>query len=175
MNIPLILGTGRTERKTEAIARFVHDKLSSKEGVLSEFIDVKDYLDSPFTIPPWVEGKSASKWRKIAQEADGFVFVVPEYNRSFPGEFKLLFDSAFKEYMGKPAIIVGVSAGNYGGVRVIQHLAPVLLAAGIEVLGKTVATSNVGDLVGEGSEIISDEKYTKFVEEALESLVVKFK
>ncbi|QSH39027.1 NAD(P)H-dependent oxidoreductase [Candidatus Kaiserbacteria bacterium] len=174
ISIPVVLGTGRLERQSEKVARFVHTQLSGFEDVKSELVDVRNHLVSPFTIPAWVEDENAAKWRKIAHEAAGFVFVVPEYNRSFPGEFKLFFDSAFKEYKGKPAILVGVSSGQYGGVRVIQQLAPVLLAASIETLGDTIATSNVESLFNEEG-IPTDERYIGFVNDALTALVTKLK
>lgn len=171
VSIPVILGTGREGRESEKVARFVHSRLLSKKDVLSEFVDVRDYVTSPFTIPAWEKDKNALKWRKIAQSASGFVFVVPEYNRSFPGEFKLLFDSAFKEYEDKPAVLVGVSSGQYGGVRVIQQLIPLLLAAHIIVLGDTVATSHVSELFS--TDTPTDEKYVQFVDTALDALIKK--
>ena len=170
--IPVILGTGRLERQSEKIARLAHKKITSFEGVISEFVDVREHLKSPFTVPAWVEDQNAAKWRKIAQEASGFVFVVPEYNHSFPGEFKLLFDSAFKEYADKPVILVGVSSGKYGGVRVIEHLLPIMHAAKMHVLGTTVATSSVETLLS-GEENKIDEQYREFLQNALRTLVTR--
>jgi len=165
--IPVVLGTGRKERQSEKVAHFAHTTISSKGGVVSEFVDVRDYLSSPFTVPSWEEHSEASKWRKIAQEASGFIFVVPEYNRSFPGEFKLLFDSAFKEYANKPVVLIGVSSGKYGGVRAIQHLLPVLHAASMHVLGTTVATPDVGTF--SSGEV--DAKYVEFLNTITETLI----
>lgn len=172
VSIPVVLGTGREGRQSEKVARFVAQKISEKQGAEGFVVDVRDHLTSPFTIPAWVDHAGASKWRKIAQEAPGYVFVLPEYNRSFSGEFKLFFDSAFREYKGKPAILVGVSSGQYGGVRVIQQAAAVLLAAHIEVVGTTVATAHVEDLFEQSGEVV-DEKYTGFVETAITKLLEK--
>ena len=174
MSIPVVLGTGRLERQSEKVARFVHTQLPGFEGIDSELVDVRNPLAFPFTIPAWVEDKNAFKWRKIAQKTKGFVFVVPEYYRSFPGKFKFFFESAFQEYKGKLAILVGVSSGQYGGVRVIQQLAPVLLAASIETLRSAVATSHVTSLFNEEG-IPTDEKYVGFINDALAALVTKFK
>jgi len=171
VDIPVVLGTGRVDRKSEQVARFVHERLLAYEAVRSTFVDVREFLVSPFTIAAWEEDRNASKWRKIASEAAGFIFVVPEYNRGFPGEFKLLFDSAFKEYKGKPAVLVGVSDGQYGGVRVIQQLAPVLLAAHIETLGTVVATAWVDELFQGGIPV--NETYRKFVDGALENIITR--
>ena len=56
--------------------------------------------------------------------ADAIVIVVPEYNHSFPGLLKHVLDSCLKEYIHKAVGVVGVSAGPFGGARVIQHLLP---------------------------------------------------
>lgn len=172
VSIPVVLGTGRLERQSEKVARFAHNTISTIEGVISEFVDVRDYLETPFTVPAWVEDKNASKWRKTAHEASGFVFVVPEYNRSFPGEFKLLFDSAFKEYKDKPVVLIGVSSGQYGGVRAIQSVLPVLHTASMNVLGSVIATAHVKETFKD-KEMKPEEKYAHFVEDALNTLVAK--
>ena len=169
VSIPVVLGTGREERWSEHVARLVHAHLAARDGINTELIDVRDHLTSPFTIPAWVEDERPSKWRKIASEAAGFVFVVPEYNHSFPGEFKLLFDSAFKEYAGKPASIVGVSDGQFGGVRMMQQLMPVLHTAKMYVAGTVVATAYVDKLFKTGE--TDDEKYLMFVERMLDELI----
>ena len=169
VTIPVVLGTGRDERQSEAVARYVHEILSSNDSVNTPFVDVREYLVSPFTIPGWVEDENASKWRKIASEASGFVFVVPEYNHSFPGEFKLLLDSAYEEYKDTYALLVGVSSGQYGGVRVIQHLAPVCHELNIHLTGMTVATTHVKKLFGEGEE--GKETYEAIVKKSITELI----
>lgn len=167
VSIPVVIGTGREGRWSSKVARFVHGQLASHEGVSTELIDVRDHLIAPFTIPAWVEDENAQKWRTIASEAAGFVFVVPEYNRNFPGEFKLLFDSAYKEYSEKPVVVVSVSSGQFGGVRAVEHLMPMFIAAGMLPL-KAVATAHVEELFA--NEVPDNEKYIQFVDEALKAL-----
>ena len=100
--------------------------------------------------------------------------MVPESYRSFQGALKLFFNSAFKEYNGKLAILASVSSGQYCGVRGIQQLTPVLLAASIETFGDTATTSHVESLFNE-EETPTDEKYPRFVNDALTALITKLK
>ena len=54
--------------------------------------------------------------------ADALVIVAPEHNHGYPGPLKHVLDTNLKEYVHKAAGIVGVSAGVFGGARVIQNL-----------------------------------------------------
>jgi chromate reductase, NAD(P)H dehydrogenase (quinone) len=57
-----------------------------------------------------------------------FLFIVPEYNGSFPGALKMLIDTG-KSHMiwwHKRALITGVSTGRAGNLRGMEHLAGVL-------------------------------------------------
>ena len=57
-----------------------------------------------------------------------FIFVVPEYNGSYPGVFKALIDlSAIKEcWPGKKALLIGIASGRGGNIRGLEHLTGVL-------------------------------------------------
>ena len=66
--------------------------------------------------------------------ADGLVIVAPEYNHSFPGLLKHALDSCLSEYIHKAVGLVGVSAGPFAGIRVIQSLLPVMRELGLVTL-----------------------------------------
>jgi len=64
--------------------------------------------------------------------ADALLVVTPEYNYSMSGVLKNAIDwasrPAYKSaFVGKPAALVGVSAGAAGGARALAHLKEVLL------------------------------------------------
>ena len=63
------------------------------------------------------------KFSDTVARADGLILVVPEYNHSFPGLLKHVLDTNLKEYIHKAAGICGVSAGPFGGARMIQSSA----------------------------------------------------
>lgn len=65
------------------------------------------------------------------READGVIFVTPEYNRSIPGVLKNAIDHASRPYgdsawAGKPAGVIGISPGALGTALAQQHLRCVL-------------------------------------------------
>lgn len=63
--------------------------------------------------------------------ADAFVLMAPEYNHGYPGLLKHVLDTNLKEYIHKAVGVCGVSAGNFGGTRVIENLLPVLRELGL--------------------------------------------
>jgi chromate reductase len=65
--------------------------------------------------------------KKRVREADAILFVTPEYNYSIPGVLKNAIDWASRPYgdsawNGKPAAIMGASAGIIGTARAQYHL-----------------------------------------------------
>ncbi len=59
---------------------------------------------------------------------DNYIFISPEYNGSFPGALKLLFDTGKTHalWWHKKAVLTGVSTGRAGNLRGMDHLADVL-------------------------------------------------
>jgi len=122
LNIPVILGTAREEadsiRQTEKVAKYVMENTQKISVFDSEFVDVKDYALSRTDRT----SELAFKWQAFATAADGFIFVSPEYNRSYPGELKMFLDQAYMEYKRKVAGFVCTSNGYFGGARVSESL-----------------------------------------------------
>lgn len=77
-------------------------------------------------------------------EAQGLLFVTPEYNRSIPGVLKNAIDHASRPYgqnawAGKPAGILGVSPGVNGTAMAQQHLRNVLVSVDVRTLAQPEA------------------------------------
>jgi NAD(P)H-dependent FMN reductase len=126
--IPVILGTARQGRLSENVARFVLAELAKQGGVETELVDVRE-LNLPLTDAG--EAIKDAAFSALCARADGFVIVAPEYNHGYPGLLKHALDSNLKEYIHKACGIVGVSAGPFGGTRVIQALLPVVRELGL--------------------------------------------
>jgi len=126
--IPVILGTVRKGRASENVAKFVFEQVKKREGVESELIDIRE-LNFP-TNDAGEQIKDA-KFSAACERADGLVIVTPEYNRGYPGMLKHVLDSNLKEYIHKAVGICGVSAGGFGGTRVIENLLPVMRELGL--------------------------------------------
>lgn len=170
MNIVVVLGTAREGRQSEHVAKALHAVFSEKEGVDSTLVDVRDYLSSIATMPMWGDrGLDAglSKWKDIAEKADGFVFVLPEYNRGYPGEWKLLVDSLTKPFHGKPAAIAGVSSGMFAGARVVEHVKTVLVELGLVAVSTAHYTGKVKEQFDDEGNMTDEsarERLEKFVD-----------
>ena len=69
--------------------------------------------------------------KQAIRDADGVLFVTPEYNRSVPGVLKNAIDHASRPYgdsafAGKPAGVIGVSIGTIGTACAQQHLRSII-------------------------------------------------
>src|SRR5206468_10944693 len=90
--------------------------------------------------------------------ADGLVIVAPEYNHSFPGLLKHILDSCLNEYIHKAVGLVGVSAGPFGGIRVVQSLLPVMRELGLVTIFWDINIGQVGKVFAEDGRLLDDAK-----------------
>ena len=165
--IPLILGTPRKGRASENVARFVLGELEKRVGVETELIDVRDLRLSPED-----EGEAIKEagFSSKMSRADGLVIVTPEYNHGYPGLLKHALDSNLKEYIHKAVGLCGVSAGPFGGTRVIENLLPVLRELGLVTIFWDVNFSSVHKAFdAEGN--LTDEQTREYVRLLVQSLV----
>jgi NAD(P)H-dependent FMN reductase len=170
LTLALVLGTSREGRISEGIAHFIKEEVEKHKIFKAVLVDVKEY---PHTKTARVsrkeEGALAQNWSTIAQSAHAFLFVVPEYNRGYPGEFKLLLDALHDEYHHKPALVCGVSNGRFGGVRVAEHLKPVMLDLGMVLLSKSLAVFHAPTFF-EAVRAVDREDFVKALQRSLEEL-----
>ena len=164
MNIPIILATGRKGRESKKVADFVMKEAEFE----TQIIDVRDWTKPVTERYP----KSQEKLRKIIERADGFIIVSPEYNSSYPGELKILLDSFLDEYDDKPVGIIGVSAGSFGGLRMIEKLRPVLVNLGMQPIKSFVTFKEITTVFNDQGKLIKDD-YKKYLAEFLNNLSQK--
>ncbi|PJF37918.1 MAG: hypothetical protein CUN55_19640, partial [Phototrophicales bacterium] len=92
----------------------------------------------------YTRGKDQSpSWAQIADESDGFIIIVPEYNHAYPGELKIMLDSAYEEYKRKPAAVIGVSSGGFGGSRAVEALRLALLGMSLTPIPAVAYVSQI--------------------------------
>ena len=130
--IPLLLGTNRQNRASEAAARWVLSKMKERDDREPVYFDVRD-----FELPRDDYGTSIGhffpEWRDAVIRADALVLVTPEYNHGYPGVLKFVLDLLLREYIHKAVGFVGVSAGPWGGTRVIEAMVPMVRELGLAV------------------------------------------
>ena len=106
---------------------------------------------------------------KFVANADKFIFVVPEYNGSFPGVLKCFFDCISpKLFHGKKSALVGLSAGRAGNLRGMEDLTGILHYLQVEVLSKKPKLSEFEGLADVTKRIIRDEGTLNIMESQLD-------
>jgi NAD(P)H-dependent FMN reductase len=153
LSIPVILGTSRKGRTSAHAAQFVWQELRKREGVRTELIDIA-CLEHRFDGNG--EGTGDPRFAASMAQADAIVIVAPEYNHAMPGLLKHVLDSCLKEYIHKAAGIVAVSAGPFGGTRVIETSLPVLRELGLVTIFWDVNVGSVAKVFGEGGRLLDD-------------------
>lgn len=132
LSLPVLLGTNRKDRKSVFAARWLLDQMGHRSDIETRLFDVAD-----FDLPQRDYGQSAKgmfpDWRDAIINADGLVIVSPEYNHGYPGTLKAVLDLLLKEYIHKAVAFVGVSAGPWGGTRVIEAMVPMARELGLAV------------------------------------------
>lgn len=87
----------------------------------------------------------------IIKPTTDFIFIIPEYNGSFPGVVKLLFDTSKSHeiWFHKKALLTGDSTGRAGNLRGMDHLADILNFMKITVHPNKLPLSQVNKLIDE--------------------------
>lgn len=167
--IPLVLGTPRKNRESENVARWVLSKMQERDDIETQFFDVCDF-ELPHGEYGTEIGHVFPEWRDAIVKADGLVIVTPEYNHGYPGPLKSVLDLLLKEYIHKAVAFVGVSAGPWGGTRVIEACVQMVRELGLAVTFTDLNFPKVKSKFDEHGKLL-DDAYEKRVQGFLDELV----
>ncbi|GLY46861.1 NAD(P)H-dependent oxidoreductase [Lentzea sp. NBRC 102530] len=125
VRLALIVGSAREQSTSATIARWFADEVRTRP----EFeLDVLHLADFPLTTsgPSWQPGQAerdvlATSVPRLS-EAEAFVVVTPEYNRSFPAALKNFIDWHLTEWRAKPVGFVSHGGGIGAGLRAVEQL-----------------------------------------------------
>lgn len=133
--ITVISGSNRKNGDAFQIASYYTSLLQSKTNEEIRLLNLQAIPHDWFHPDMYEE---ATQSRSIATLQDdyilparSFVFVVPEYNGSFPGVLKLFIDAcSIRQYKsnfgGKKVALVGFASGRSGNLRGLDHLTGIL-------------------------------------------------
>jgi NAD(P)H-dependent FMN reductase len=126
--ISVIIGSTREGRFSEKPANWIAHHLKERDDIETRLLDLRDFpmpfFDQP--VPPAMPGRAPyaheiiQKWTAEIDQADGFVFVTPEYNYGPPAVLKNAMDWVYPEWNRKP--VAFVSYGSVAGARSVQQL-----------------------------------------------------
>jgi NAD(P)H-dependent FMN reductase len=147
----------------------VYAKVQERPDIETQFFDVRD-----FDLPRDHYGTEIAHlfpdWRDAVIKADGLIVVTPEYNHGYPGALKWVLDLLLKEYIHKAVAFVGVSAGPWGGTRVIEACVPMVRELGLAVTFTDLNFPQVRDKFDDHGSLL-DPAYDKRVQAFLDELV----
>lgn len=109
------------------------------------------------------------KFRAQVREAEAFLFVTPEHNRSFPAAMKNALDVGSRPWgqnawNGKPAAIVSASPGAIGGFGATHHLRQVLAFLNLSVMAQPEAYLGGAYALFDESGELTNEDTRKFLD-----------
>ncbi len=166
LNIPVILGTTRKGRSSAHAARFLVEQINKREGLVTEFIDLAQL---PMPMDDAGEAIKDAAFSAKMNAADALVIVTPEYNHSFPGLLKHVLDSCLKEYIHKAVGVASVSAGSFGGTRVIENLLPVFRELGLVAIFWDVNFGSVNKVFDQSGQLL-DQAFLRRTDKFLKEL-----
>jgi NAD(P)H-dependent FMN reductase len=155
MHITILNGTARADNMSQYVTRAVATALRAHTEHVTE-TSVAEHVTAAVTVPPWGEGGADSvptAWKELVATTDVFVFVLPEYNHSYPGEWKLLMDTLFAEYKGKRAYVVAVGGGQFAGARVMEHVLPVLVNFQLSIANERLHIAHASKTISRTGEV----------------------
>src|SRR5919106_6819680 len=169
LNIPVLLGTSRKLRKSASVAKWVVGEMEKRPEIRTRLFDVTD-----FHLPHDDYGQEIKdrfpEWQDAIVQADGLVIVTPEYNHGYPGSLKAVLDLLLREYVHKSVAFVGVSAGPWGGARVIEAMVPMVRELGLTVTFTDLNFPSIQKTFDEQGKLL-DQAYQRRVTDFLDELV----
>ncbi|MGZ3929119.1 MAG: NADPH-dependent FMN reductase [Mucilaginibacter sp.] len=170
--ITIISSTNRSGSSTLKLAQYYQKKFREKGeevGLLSLSELPPDIIETD------LYGQRSAEFEPIQDiitKTDKFLFVIPEYNGSFPGVLKVFIDAcAFPEsFYEKKAALVGVSSGKYGNIRGVDHFTGICNYMHLHVLPLKIHIPSIhkemdenGNLFKEDTLRYTNEQIDKFI------------
>jgi chromate reductase len=171
--ITIIVGTNRKDSVSRQIAVQYAETLR-EEGMESTILDLRE-LPTDFIYSALYEniGKNEqfNHTRELMNQSNKFVFVIPEYNGSFPGVLKAFIDGLdrAKALTEKKCALIGISAGDQGAGLALSHFTDILNYCGTNVLAYRLRLANIGNLMADNK--ISDQQYLSKINNQAKKLI----
>lgn len=164
--ITIVSGTNRADSMTLRTAKLYHQ-------LFSEHTDIVHLLSLEH-LPVWDRAAMMKTEQELLIPAEKFVFVMPEYNASFPGILKLMIDNSDikKCWWHKKAMLVGLSDGRAGNLRGTEHMTSILHYMKVNVLYNKLLLSKINEEIDKDGTLLKPQT-EKAIREQIE-LFIKF-
>lgn len=163
MMITVIQATNRPDSNSEFISRHVAELLKrhyqGSTGLLSMVELTQDVLSGVgYEASSLTESLINIQDQRMVP-ADKFIWILPEYNGSFPGILKLFIDAIsvrkYKEtFAQKKSLLIGIATGRSGNIRGMDHLSGILMHMNSIVYPRLLPVSRITDLMDDKGNIM---------------------
>lgn len=163
--ITIISGTNRKYSNTFKIAR-EYQLILQEKGIEAGILSLEDMNLLQYD----------AAFEKIENDilipTTHFIIISPEYNGSFPGVLKMLFDNSRSHeiWFHKKALLTGVATGRAGNLRGMDHLADVLNYIKITVHPCKLPISAINTIVDIDGKI-ADKNTLKAINQQLDEFI----
>jgi len=170
--ITIISGTNRLRSSTLRLSKY-YQRQFQKLGEETNIFSLEDL--PPNLIVSDLYGARSEAFEKIWETigvSEKYVFVVPEYNGSFPGVLKTFLDACKypDSFYGKKVALVGLSSGKYGNIRGIEHFTGVCHYMHMHVLPLKIHIPHIREELDENNNLFKEDTL-KFTQMQIEDFI----
>ena len=172
-DITIVSATNHKNSLTAQVAEYYAGLLHQKGGD-SQILKLTA-LPADFTVSALYENSGKhpafNRLKEIMEAAQKYVFIIPEYNGSFPGVFKAFIDGLqFPDtFRGIKCAMVGVSKGPQGGVFAMSHLTDIFHYLKMHVYPLKPRLASIQD--SQLATILANVQYVRLLEEQAEGIM----
>jgi len=169
----IISGTNRPGSSTYKLAEYYQKRLSEKgveAGILSLTRLPANVIESD------LYNKRSAEFmplQDIVAQTDKFLFIIPEYNGSFPGVLKVFMDACSfpASFYDKKAALIGLSSGKYGNIRGIDHFTGVCHYMHLQVMPLKIHIGSINKEFDAGNMLFQKDT-VQFTEEQIDKFIL---
>lgn len=157
----LVCGTNRKDAISLHITELYRSILSER-GIVTQLLELHK-LPPDFAFSALYEnyGKNEgfNPYVRMMLETDKYVFVVPEYNGSFPGALKTFIDGLEypNTFRNKKGALVGLASSGHGASLALSHLTDIFNFCGMHILAYKPRLEHIEAYFENG--VMTSEKY----------------
>jgi len=170
--VTIIAGTNRPGSSTLKLAKYYQKKLADK-GISAGLLSLTELPDN--IIVSDLYGKRSPEFEQIQQRITAtqkFIFIIPEYNGSFPGVLKTFIDAcSFPDsFYDKKAALVGLSSGKYGNIRGVEHFTGICNYINLHVMPLKIHITSVHNELNNDEDLFNKDTI-KFTDEQIDKFI----
>lgn len=158
MKITIISGSTRQQSASSNVSLYLQKQIEQ----ITQEIDAEVFDLAKHELPMWDENTDVSaleQFNKQLDDADGFVFVIPEWHGMVPPAVKNLFFLFGSVFRHKPAYLVTTSAGTGGRYPIPEMRMSAYKNSYINYIPLNTVIDRVNATISEQGEYIAEKQF----------------